>query len=61
MWRFDLDEAGAGIGGDLGSHWAYLARWHFGEIAAVTAISGGRSSAGRGRTARPTMPPRTQR
>ena len=40
MWRFDLGEAGAGIGGDLGSHWAYLARWYFGEIAAVTAVFG---------------------
>ena len=40
MWRFDLGEAGTGIGGDLGSHWAYLARWYFGEIAAVTAVFG---------------------
>ena len=40
MWRFDLGEAGAGIGGDLGSHWTYLARWYFGEIAAVTAVFG---------------------
>ena len=40
MWRFDLGEAGAGTGGDLGSHWAYLARWYFGEIAAVTAVFG---------------------
>ena len=31
---------GRGIGGDLGSHWAYLARWYFGEIAAVTAVFG---------------------
>lgn len=40
MWRFDLDEAGSGSGGDLGSHWAYLARWFYGEIAAVTAVFG---------------------
>jgi predicted dehydrogenase len=37
-WRFDLGEAGSGIAGDLGSHWAYLARWFFGEIEAVTAV-----------------------
>lgn len=40
LWRFDLGEAGAGTGGDLGSHFAYLARWYFGEIAAVTAVFG---------------------
>jgi predicted dehydrogenase len=37
-WRFDLDQAGSGVTGDLGSHWAYLARWFYGEIAAVTAV-----------------------
>jgi predicted dehydrogenase len=37
MWRFDVGEAGAGVLGDLGSHWAYLARWYFGEIRAVSA------------------------
>jgi predicted dehydrogenase len=37
-WRFDVGEAGAGISGDLGSHWAYLARWFYGEIDAVTAV-----------------------
>jgi predicted MFS family arabinose efflux permease len=42
MWRFDLGEAGGGIGSDRG-------------------LWGGRSNAGRGRTARPTMPPRTRR
>ena len=26
-WRFDRDVAGAGIIGDLGSHWIHLARW----------------------------------
>ena len=40
MWRFDLGEAGAGVAGDLGSHWIDLARWWFGEIAAVTAVFG---------------------
>jgi predicted dehydrogenase len=40
IWRFDLGEAGAGISGDLGSHWAYLATWLFGEVTAVTAVFG---------------------
>ena len=40
LWRFDLDEAGSGTGGDLGSHWAYLVRSFYGEIAAVTAVFG---------------------
>ena len=40
LWRFDLGEAGAGVAGDLGSHWMYLARSFFGEIAAVTAVFG---------------------
>lgn len=35
-WRFDLDEAGAGVLGDLGSHWIDMARWMLGEISAVT-------------------------
>jgi len=37
-WRFDAGEAGSGVSGDLGSHWAYLARWFYGEIDAVTAV-----------------------
>lgn len=37
-WRFDRGVAGSGISGDLGSHWAYLARWFFGEVDAVTAV-----------------------
>ncbi len=37
-WRFDAGEAGSGVSGDLGAHWAYLARWFFGEIEAVTAV-----------------------
>lgn len=37
-WRFDLGEAGAGVSGDLGSHWAYLAGWLFGDVVAVTAV-----------------------
>jgi predicted dehydrogenase len=37
-WRFDVGEAGSGISGDLGSHWAYLARWFYGEVEAVTAV-----------------------
>ena len=38
IWRFDLDESGAGVAGDLGTHWIYLASWLFGEITAVTAL-----------------------
>lgn len=37
-WRFDVGEAGSGVAGDLGAHWVYLARWYFGEVAAVTAV-----------------------
>ena len=37
-WRFDLGEAGAGILGDLGSHWLDMASWLFGDIAAVTCV-----------------------
>ncbi len=40
IWRFDLGEAGAGISGDLGSHWSYLATWLFGDVTAVTAVFG---------------------
>ena len=40
IWRFNLDQAGAGASGDLGSHWVYLARWFYSEIAAVTAVFG---------------------
>ncbi len=39
-WRFDVDQAGSGVTGDLASHWAYLARWFYGEISAVTAVFG---------------------
>jgi predicted dehydrogenase len=35
-WRFDLGEAGAGVVGDLGTHWIDMARWLLGEIVAVT-------------------------
>jgi predicted dehydrogenase len=37
-WRFDAGEAGSGVSGDLGAHWAYLARWFYGEVDAVTAV-----------------------
>jgi predicted dehydrogenase len=37
-WRFDLAEAGAGILGDLGSHWIDMARWLMGDIEAVTCV-----------------------
>ena len=35
-WRFDLDEAGSGVLGDIGSHWIDMARWLLGDIVAVT-------------------------
>lgn len=31
-WRFDREVAGAGIIGDLGSHWFHLARWLLGDV-----------------------------
>ncbi len=37
-WRFDRDEAGSGVLGDLGSHWIDMARWLLGEVAAVTCV-----------------------
>ncbi len=36
-WRFDNDTAGAGVVGDLGTHWIDMARWLLGEIVAVSA------------------------
>ena len=36
LWRFNVDEAGSGVVGDIGAHWFYLARWFFGEVKAVT-------------------------
>ena len=36
-WRFDEEKAGAGILGDLGSHWLDMARWFLGEVTAVSA------------------------
>ena len=35
MWRFDLAESGAGVVGDIGSHFMYLAQWYYGEIESV--------------------------
>ena len=40
MWRFDLDESGSGVVGDLGTHWLYLADWFYGEIKAVSTMLG---------------------
>jgi predicted dehydrogenase len=40
MWRFDLDESGSGVVGDLGTHWLYLADWYYGEVKAVSALLG---------------------
>ncbi len=37
-WRYDLDEAGSGVLGDLGSHWIDMAMWLFGPITAVTCV-----------------------
>jgi predicted dehydrogenase len=34
-WRLDIAEAGAGMVGDIGSHFIYLAQWYFGEIESV--------------------------
>jgi predicted dehydrogenase len=39
-WRFDLGKAGAGIVGDLGSHFMYIADWLFGSIRAVSCTLG---------------------
>ncbi len=36
IWRLDRKVAGAGVVGDLGSHFLYLAEWFFGEISALT-------------------------
>ena len=38
-WRFDRSEAGSGVIGDIGSHFLYLARWFFGEVASVGCLS----------------------
>ena len=46
MWRFDLDESGSGVSGDLGTHWLYLADWFYGEIKAVSAMLSYRVSRG---------------
>jgi predicted dehydrogenase len=40
MWRFDLEESGSGVVGDLGTHWLYLADWFYGEIIAISAMLG---------------------
>jgi predicted dehydrogenase len=40
MWRFDLDESGSGVVGDLGTHWLYLADWFYGEVKAISAMLG---------------------
>ena len=36
IWRLDRKVAGAGVVGDLGSHFLYLAEWFYGEITALT-------------------------
>ncbi len=35
-WRFDRKIAGAGVVGDLGPHFLYLAEWFYGEITAIS-------------------------
>ena len=35
-WRFDRKIAGAGVVGDLGPHFLYLAEWLYGDIIAMT-------------------------
>ena len=36
QWRFDARMAGAGVVGDIGSHFLYLAEMFYGEISAIT-------------------------
>lgn len=38
-WRFDTELAGSGVLGDLGSHWLDLARWLYGEITEIGAVT----------------------
>lgn len=38
-WRFDNELAGSGVLGDLGSHWLHVARWLFGEVTSIGAIT----------------------
>ncbi len=38
--RFDVGRSGPGAVAEIGSHFLYLARWYFGEIASVTAQLG---------------------
>jgi predicted dehydrogenase len=40
MWRFDLGKAGAGVSGDLGAHFLYIAQWLYGEITSLSAVLG---------------------
>lgn len=36
LWRFDVDRAGSGALGDLGSHFLHQAEWFFGEVETVS-------------------------
>lgn len=36
-WRFNVEKAGSGALGDIGSHFLYLAYWFYGDVSAVCA------------------------
>ncbi len=40
LWRFDRELAGAGVVGDLGTHFLYLADWIYGDVTAITTLLG---------------------
>lgn len=56
QWRFDPAVAGAGVVGDLGSHWLHLARWWLGECDAVAAHVGHHAERGPRPDGRPYAP-----
>jgi predicted dehydrogenase len=39
-WRFDVEKAGSGAIGNIGSHFLYLAQWYFGAISGVSSQFG---------------------
>jgi predicted dehydrogenase len=38
-WRFDQGRSGAGVIGDIGSHFLHVARWWLGEVDAISAFA----------------------